>query len=102
MSVFIGSYMPVIEFNHYVSFSTYTWHDKRALPAAMLSTKRETLISVMATRLHFIDIMFPASLNYLPLPAPMAPLTPYVAIRSKKSAFYFHRGPRHSSLLRAE
>ena len=49
--------MPVIELNHYVSFSTYTWHDKRALPAAMLSTKRETLIIVMATRRHLIDNM---------------------------------------------
>jgi hypothetical protein len=27
----------------------------------------------MATRLHFIHIMFPASLNYFPLPAQMAP-----------------------------
>ncbi len=65
--------MPAIEFNHCVSFSTYSGHDKRALPAATLSTKRKTKIKVMATRPHFIHNMFPASLNYFPLPAPMAP-----------------------------
>jgi hypothetical protein len=43
------------------------------LPAATLSTKRKTKIRVMATRPHFIHNMFPASLNYFPLPAPMAP-----------------------------
>jgi hypothetical protein len=57
------------------------------LPAAMLSTKKKTVIKVTATRLHFINNMFPASLNYFPLPAPTSSLTPYVATRSKKRTF---------------
>jgi hypothetical protein len=62
----------------------YTWHDKRALPAAMLSTKKKTVIRVMATKLHFIDNMFPASLNYFPLQGPDGAPALYVAILSKK------------------
>ena len=93
----------MVKFHHYVSFLTYTWHDKRALPAAMLSTKRKTLIRVMATRLHFIDNMFPASLNYFPLPTPMAPLTPGVAVRGRKKRLLVSSTPQvTSSLLRAE
>jgi hypothetical protein len=53
----------------------------------MLSTKKKTVIKVTATRLHFINNMFPASLNYFPLPAPTSSLTPYVATRTKKSTF---------------
>jgi len=58
----------------------------------MLSTKKKTVITVTATKLHFIVNMFPASLNYFPLQALRTPL----ALRcdtEQKNAFYFRRRP---------